>query len=137
MALLDSLTPKDTEEIKPGLFVKKTRKGYRVVNPIAWNGKFRTKEQLKTIISARTFLTLAILFFVVYNYYEDNEKLINFYNRVHENPIRFCQDVMVSLQNPTCSEQDEKSGLCFNNYGLDISLINFTAISNEDTSSLS
>ena len=71
MNFIDSLTPKDTEEIRPGLFIKKTRKGYRVINPIAWNGKLRTKEQLKTIINLRTIFTIALVIFIAFSYYTD------------------------------------------------------------------
>lgn len=68
MSFIDSLIPKDTEEIKPGLFIQKIPKGYRTINPMAWDGKFRTKEQLATVINFKTIFTLALILFIAYNY---------------------------------------------------------------------
>ncbi|KKL12538.1 hypothetical protein LCGC14_2534780 [marine sediment metagenome] len=61
MSLIDSLTPKDTEEIRPGLFIQKREKGYRVLNPIAWNGKYRWRKQF----SWRSVFTIAIIIFII------------------------------------------------------------------------
>ncbi len=68
MSLIDSLTPKNTEEIKPGLFIQKTPRGYRQINPMAWNGEFRTKEQLRTIINFKSIFTIALILFIAYHY---------------------------------------------------------------------
>ncbi len=39
MSWIERLTPKNTEELKPGLFIQKSRDGYRQVYPAAWNGE--------------------------------------------------------------------------------------------------
>ena len=134
MSLADRLTPRDTEEVKPGLFIQKRTNGsYRMINPMAWDGKLRTKEQLKTVFSLRTIFTIALIIFIAYNYRTDNVKLLDFYNRVHENPIYFCQQVTESLKTPECSEQNRLNGLCF-----DQSKFNLSSFSlNESASSLS
>ncbi len=89
MSLVDTLTPKNTEEIKPGLFIQKRGSGYRQVDPLAWDGKLRIKKQIRTIISFRTIITLAIIGFLVWSYVHDNQQCID----VIENPEEFCKEI--------------------------------------------
>ena len=63
MDLVKMLTPKDTEEVRPGLFIQKTKKGYRQIHPAAWNGKINWKGQIKSMISFRTIFTIALILF--------------------------------------------------------------------------
>ena len=82
MSLINVLTPKDTEEIKPGLFVRKVGKDYRSINPIAWNGKFRWKEQMRTVFCFRTIFTIALIIFICWGYYSNTKSCSEF----QENP---------------------------------------------------
>lgn len=111
--IIDSITPKDTEEIKPGLFVQQTKTGWRCINPLAWKGKFRTKEQLLTIISPRVIISLAIIIGLVLLYINDTSQLLNFYQSVTDDPVGFCEDVAHVLTGPICTPEQQAQGLCF------------------------
>jgi hypothetical protein len=112
MGIIESLTPKDTEEVKPGLFIKKTNKGYRQINPAAWNGKIRWKEQLKTIITFRSILSLGIILFLVFGYVNDNKSLMNFYDKITNDPVGFCREIDRLKSENRCSEFLQEQGLC-------------------------
>lgn len=118
MSFKDLLTPKDTEEIKPNLFVQKKGDGYRVLNPLVWNGQWRLKNQF----SVRNFVSIAIILFIAWSYVHDNSALLDFYNQVHENPVAFCTQVINDLATPECTPFQEEAGLC--NIGIDIITIN-------------
>lgn len=89
MSLIDSLTPKNTEEIKPGLFIKKTGRGYRQVNPMAWMGKYRWQEQKKSIFCFRTLFTIALIIFITWGYYSDTKGCVEF----QENPCEYLVEI--------------------------------------------
>lgn len=113
MGFKDILSPKDTEEVKPGLFIQKKGSRYRVVEPLVWNGNYRWKEQIKTIFSMRTILSLGLILFIVWAYLHDTSSLRDFYFKVSKNPVQWCSKVMASI--PTgnlCTEQWEEFGLC-------------------------
>ena len=93
MTLADSLTPKDTEEIKPNLFIQRRGNEYKQVYPVAWKGEMRWKEQLKTIFSFRTLMTLVIILFIAWAYTNDVEEYKNFYVEVKNNPIAYCENI--------------------------------------------
>lgn len=122
MSLADSLTPKNTEELKPGLFIQKTKKGYRQIEPMAWKGKLRTKEQLRTIFSLRTLVFIAIISFIAWSYVNDTRQLTEFYSDVTNDPIAFCVNAFANNPNVgvdrvnitiiPCTEFQRKSGLC-------------------------
>ncbi len=114
MSFIDGLTPKDTEEIKPELFIQKKGDKYRQVYPLAWNGKLRWKEQLKTIISVRTIFTLAIILFLVYAYTNDVQEYKTFYENIMSNPIDFCTELDNLMTGNPCTPEYEKFGLCLN-----------------------
>lgn len=88
------LTPKDTEEIKPGLYIRKTKQGYRQVHPMAWNGEIRWKQQLRTIFSLRTFFTIAIILFLAWSYTHDVQAYKIWYTEVMSDPISWCLEVI-------------------------------------------
>ncbi len=119
MSFADLLTPPDTTEMKPGFFVKKTRTGYRQINPFAWKGKIRWGPQLGTVFSFHTLIWFLILGAVVYGYFEVNEDLLEFRELVVSNPIGFCNDLFLSLQTPGCTPEYDRFGLCFTNLGID------------------
>ncbi len=112
MSIIDFLTPKDTEEIKPGLFVQKGRQGYKVIQPLAWNGQLKIKEQLRSVFSLRTFITIGIILFLAWSYSHDIKGLNDFRNEVVEDPVAFCEDIYRAYEENPCSERDEELGLC-------------------------
>ena len=74
MSLIDSLTPKNTEEIKPGLFIQQNRNGYRNINPIAWNGELRLRKQF----GLRNLFVIALIIFIAFSYYNDTKTCRDF-----------------------------------------------------------
>jgi len=117
------LTPSDTEEIKPGLFIQTRYRniddgqgnvigrealGYRQIEPLVWEGKFRKKEQLRSIFSWRTLITISIILFIAWSYLHDTGAYREFYNSYAQNPIAFCENVLSGLT-------DDKMGLEVNN----------------------
>jgi len=105
MSLIESLTPKNTEELKPGLFIQRRAKGYKQIDPLAWNGKYRWREQLKTIFCLRTIVFLAIILLLFYGYKHDTQKC---YEMI-EDPITYCRGIV--LVNPTLSNIEEEGFL--------------------------
>ena len=67
MGWIERLTPRDTDEVKPGLFIQKTRTGFRQVHPAAWNGKVNWKNFLWGG-SYRHIIWFMILMLLVYSY---------------------------------------------------------------------
>jgi len=86
MSLAESLTPENTEEVKPGLFIQQRRKGYKQIEPLAWNGKFRWREQLKTVFCWRTLFFLIVLGLLFWSYKHDKQTCYE----MMENPQEFC-----------------------------------------------
>jgi len=93
MNLTKSLTPKDTEEIKPGLFIQRTNKGYRQIDPAAWNGKINWRNFLLGQNFLRNFIWFAIIIFLAWSYFHDVKAYRDFYTDVNSNPIGFCTNV--------------------------------------------
>ena len=87
-----AFTPKDVEEVKPGLFVKAipTRKGsieYRQVKPLVWKGKWRFKGQIR-------WMNIVIILILIALYFE-GAKFVRFYDEVISDPKAFCQNVSI------------------------------------------
>lgn len=128
MGIVERLMPKDTEELKPGLFIQKTRKGYRQIEPLAWNGKMRWKPQIASVFSIRTFVTIAVVLFLAWAYVNDVGSLIVFYNAVHEDPIGYCNDVLESYRQKPCTSERQRQGICsLNTTGINFSEVKFNA----------
>lgn len=125
MAFVDNLTPKNTEEIKPGLFIQKTKGGFRLVNPVAWKGKYRWKEQLKTVVSLKTIFSMAVILLLVWSYVNDTREYRQFYEKIIANPIAYCSEIQTTLSGDICTEQNERLGLCSNAYK-DLRSLNIT-----------
>lgn len=89
MTLKDSLTPKNTEEIKPEIFIQRRGDEYRVVHPIVWNNEWRLKKQF----SWKNLIWIIILLFLVWSYNHDVKAYRSFYETVTKNPIEFCSHV--------------------------------------------
>lgn len=87
-----AFTPKDVEEVRPGLFIKKIPKNYddieyRQIQPLVWNGKWRLKNQIK-IRNVLMIVLIIALFFV-------GMKYVRFYEEVNSNPKEFCKNVTI------------------------------------------
>ncbi len=64
------LTPENTEEIKPGLFIQQRKKGdYNVINPICWNGNYRWNKQF----SWKNLITILIIAFLAWAYLTETQ----------------------------------------------------------------
>ena len=84
------LTPENTEEIRPGLFVQSKTENpdniiYRVVNPICWKGKYRWKRQF----GWRNVITIAIILFLAFTYFNDT----SFCRALQEDPCQLIQNI--------------------------------------------
>lgn len=84
------LTPVDTEEIKPGLFIQSKPKNpssieYRVVNPICWNGEYRWDKQF----SWKNLITVLIIAFLAWSYFTETE----YARELAENPCDILPDI--------------------------------------------
>ncbi|HEC37462.1 hypothetical protein LCGC14_0476680 [marine sediment metagenome] len=108
------LTPRDTEEIKPGLFIQKTRKGYKQIHPAVWNDKVNYKNLLFGHGFLRSFIWFAILMFIAWSYFHDVETYQEFYEEVSSDPVAFCSNVSLFDLN-----QNEDSYTISNNDGKD------------------
>lgn len=94
MNVVKALTPENTEELKPGLFIQQTQKGYRQINPMAWEGRMRWKEQMKTVFSLRTVFTIALVLFLAWSYMNDVGTYKEFYEDVMENQYDYCRGIL-------------------------------------------
>lgn len=87
-----AFTPKDVEEIKPGLFIKSFPKNpdtieYRQVQPLVWNGRWRLKNQ----IGVRNI----VMIIIIIGLFLTGAKYINFYEEVNSDPAAFCSNVSI------------------------------------------
>lgn len=86
MSLIETLTPKNTEQLRPGLFVQEKKGNYRVVNPIAWEGKWRLNKQF----SYRNMITVVIVIFIAWTYFNETE----FCRELKEDPCALLPDII-------------------------------------------
>ncbi len=93
MNFIKALTPKETEEIKPGLFIQETKKGYRQINPAAWNGKINWKNFLLGKDFLKSLVWFAIILFLAWSYFHDVDVYKEFYEEINSNPVAFCTNV--------------------------------------------
>ncbi len=87
------LTPKDTEEIKPGFFIQRRGKGYRQVYPGAWNEEIIWKNLLFSGMGWKNLLWFTIIIFVAWSYWHDVQAYRDFYEEVISDPVQFCLNV--------------------------------------------
>ncbi len=97
-SIIRSLTPKDTEEIKPGVFIQETSNGYKQVHPAAWNGKINWKNFLLGANPLRNFVWFLIIIFLAWSYFYDVDAYKEFYEEVHLDPALFCSDVIIGSE---------------------------------------
>ncbi len=97
-----AFTPKDTEELKPNLFVKKTSKGYKQDNPLVWKGEWRLRGQ----IGWRNIFMIILIIFL----YTQGSKYVVFYEDFNVDPGKYCENVAyVKLNEAINYEQDSSS----------------------------
>lgn len=132
---LDALTPKNTEEVKPGLFIQKTATGYRHIHPAAWNGKINWKNLLIGGNAIRNFVWFAIIMFLVFAYWNDTNQYREFYEQQHIFAAEELNGTTVE-----CTEELEEQGLCvrIRSSPVDFSpIINFSDAGDTDSNSIS
>ena len=97
MTLGERLTPRNTEELKPGLFIQKRGNNYRQIEPLAWDGKMRWKKQIQTVFSIRTIISIGIVVFIAWAYLQDTSELQKFNQYVIDNPAEYCAQALEVL----------------------------------------
>jgi hypothetical protein len=83
---------KGVEQIRPGLFVHKTKHGYRQIRPLVWDGEWQLKNQF----SWKNLIFIIIVLFVAWSYWHDTHELQNFYTTFWSDPIMFCEQIIES-----------------------------------------
>lgn len=111
MSFIDMITPKETEEVKPGLFIQKKLGKYRHIHPAAWNGKIIWKNFIFGG-SYKHLLWFIIILFIVFGYVNDVGEYKNFYEDVRGDPIGYCAKVDEALTKPVCTIELQEQGLC-------------------------
>lgn len=84
------LTPINTEEVRPGLFVQSKPKNpdnieYTVINPICWNGKYRWNKQF----SWKNLITIIIILFLAWSYFTETQ----YSRQLQENPCELLPNI--------------------------------------------
>jgi len=93
MDLIKALTPKETEQIKPGLFIQRRGKAYKQIYPAAWDGKIIWKNLLWGKGFLKSFIWFVIILFIAWSYFNDTKVYREFYVEVNSNPVGFCSNV--------------------------------------------
>ncbi len=112
MSFINAITPKDTEEVKPGLFIQEKFGSYRQVHPGAWNGKVIWKNFIFGGNPIKHFILFLVLMFIVFSYQNDVGAYRDFYEEVSGDRFGYCEDLRLSQINPECTIQLQKQGLC-------------------------
>jgi len=94
MDLIKALTPEDTEEVRPGVFLQKRKKGYRRIYPSAWNGKINWKNFIFGGPNFwKTLIWVVIILFMALGYVQDTQNLREFHDTVIENRQAWCSGI--------------------------------------------
>ena len=78
MNWVERLTPKNTEEVKPGLFIQKYKFGYRQIHPAAWDGKINWKNFLVGDNWLKHLMFFIILIVLCFSYYNNTKACVEF-----------------------------------------------------------
>lgn len=113
MGFIDSLTPKNTKEVEPSVFIQRAYGGHRQIYPVAWNGKINWKNFIVGG-SYRHLLWFFILLFIVFAYLNDVREYKKFYEDVHANIFSYCEGIKELGE---CTEELEQKGLCIREIG--------------------
>jgi len=98
MSFIEKLTPKDTEEIKPNLFIQRRGNYYRQIYPAAWNGKINWYNFITGGHWTKLFWFFIILF-IVFGFYVQSGDYKKFHDLVMENPYNFCESIRIETPN--------------------------------------
>ena len=96
MGWKESLTPKDTKEVKPGLFIQRWRGGWRQVNPACWNGKVNYRNLVFGGSIFKLLIVFAILLLLSYSYYTTTRGCEEFQSdpcKYLPNITSYCMDI--------------------------------------------
>lgn len=93
MSWKKTLEAKDTEEVRPGIFIQKywgPLKNYkvpvdRVVNPLVWKGEWRLNKQFRY----RNLITIAVVLFLAFTYINETQ----FCRDLQENPCEILPNI--------------------------------------------
>ena len=108
-----ALTPKNTEELRPGLFINKIGDNYRRVYPLIWNDKFNWKNQIRL----KNIFMILIIVFIAWSYVHNVKVYQEFYGKIINNTDgytqSFCSNFSYSLlvTNEGKSNIPDNSGL--------------------------
>ena len=105
MSFIDSLTPKDTEEVRPGLFIQKTSKGYRQIYPAAWNGKINYNNFFFGSGFLKSFIWFAILMIIIFGYYDSTKSC----NEFQSDPCKYLPNITTY-----CIEEETDYNILYN-----------------------
>ncbi len=89
MTIKSSLTPKDTEELRPNFFVQQRGETYRQVKPLVWNDEWRLKGQ----IGWQNVLMIVLMILLFYKF----AGYVKFYEQFHSRPSEVCTDYITEL----------------------------------------
>lgn len=94
--IIRTLTPKNTEEVKPGLFIQKVNNGYRMIAPAAWNGQINWRNFILGLNWKSSLVFFLIIMFMVWSYQHDNAVFIAQDKLIKEDPLGFCKNITTS-----------------------------------------
>lgn len=106
MNLIKALTPQETEEVKPGVFLQRKGKTWRQIYPAAWNGKINWKNFILGPNFWKNFIWFVIIMFLIFSYWHDTNELREFHNTVTQNKIAWCAGV--PLENLKTGDNDQQ-----------------------------
>ena len=106
MSFVELLTPKHTEEIKPGLFIQKVPRGYRQIYPVAWNGVINWKRFFLGHNFWKNLFIFLVILLVVYGYFEGTNECRKF----QEDPCAHLQNITKYCYEKYSISGDFKSG---------------------------
>lgn len=111
--LIKILTPVNTKEIKPGLFIQEFNGRYRKITPAAWDNKLNWKVILLGDNWLKHLIWFLIIMLICASYYIETKDARDLVNRFNENPIKFCEgiDYFRSNYNDVGIKQDYPIGV--------------------------
>ena len=95
MDFIKRLTPEDTEEVKPGLFIQRRLGKYRQIYPTAWDGKINWKNFILGPNFFKHFFIFLLIVGIAFSYWHDTKELKEFYYKVNYNKLDWCSGIDV------------------------------------------
>lgn len=130
-----NLTPKDTEEVKPGLFIQRKLGKYRQVSPAAWDGKINKRNLFLGSNPLKHLFIFGLIVFIAWAYQNDVQVYQDFYVDVRGDPIGYCDEVRKAVL-VGCSIEQEANGFCIRNGLVNYSLGNLEVVNEESTKNI-